>query len=514
MADEPLIAGTPEFRAACVEMERRKCEASLAHYVRQAWPIVEPANELLWSWALDYICEHLEAVSKGHITRLVINIPPRTLKSTLASIMWPTWEWAQQPWMRLIFASHSGSLATKHSGARRQILQSEWYQERWGDQVKLTGDQNVKTWFENTKRGYMFATTIPGGQGMGFGGTRLIFDDPHSPDTVLSEVLRASVLDAYDQKFYPRLDDKRKGAIVLVMQRLHQNDLSGHVLAEQGWTHCMIDNPCQVATRIVFPMSGKVFERAEGDLIDPKREGPDEIAKMRQTLRAYGFSGQYLQRPSPPGGAIFKRAWFEEHVYQVAPPDFDEVVASVDAAFKGKADSDNTAIQVWGRKGAEKFLLYRHTEQMPFPDAKRAVKGLRARFPAISRIYIEDAANGPAIIDDLQKEVAGLIAVKPEGGKEARAHAVSAQVEAGNVRLPSPFLPDGNPDPSKGWVLDLIELAANFPKVTHDDDIDAMTQALSQMTKAHDAWADAVRQQIDDERRKAEPGDAARALFG
>jgi predicted phage terminase large subunit-like protein len=503
VADAPLIRTPEDFRLACVDISRRRCEASLEEYVVQAWPTLEPNTPLLRNWTLGYICEHLEAVSKGQLTRVLINQPPRTLKSTTVTIDWPTWEWTFKPWNRWMFVSYADTLSTKHSIDRRTLIESPWYQERWGHVYRMASDQNVKTFFQNTKRGSMLATSI-NGSSTGLGGLRLVFDDPHNPKQALSDDVRKQAITNYQQTFYNRLDDKKVGAIVIVMQRLHQNDLSGHVLAEGGFTHVMIDNPAQEAKTFVF-LSGKVFERPAGDLLDPRREGPAEIAATRKALGEYGFAGQYLQRPSPPGGAIFKRDWWQ--FYFELPGNLDEVVGSIDAAFKGKADSDNTAIQVWARKGANKYLVGKpDTERMTFPEAKRRVKLLRARFPALtlSRIYIEDKANGPAIIDDLKNEVSGLIAVNPEGGKEARAHAVSATVEAGNVFLPSPIDGAGNPRAGFEWVLELVELAAKFPKVENDDDIDAMTQALAQMQKTHDAWADAVRQQVDEERRKAE----------
>lgn len=536
MADAPLIQTPEDFRLACIDLSRRRCEAKLADYVRGSWETLEPHTDLLWNWSLDYICEHLEAVSRGEITRLVINQPPRTLKSTVCSIAWPTWEWATKPWNRWMFVSYADTLSTKHSVDRRTLIESPWYQERWGHAYRMASDQNVKTFFQNTKRGSMIATTI-NGSSTGLGGLRLVFDDPHNPKQALSDDVRQQAITNYQQTFFNRLDDKKKGAIVIVMQRLHQNDLAGHVLAEQGWTHVMIDNPAQEAKTFVF-QSGKPFERPEGDLLDERREGPAEIAEARRTMGEYGFAGQYLQRPSPPGGAIFKRHWWQ--FYFELPADLDEVVGSIDAAFKGKADSDNTAIQVWARKGANKYLVAKpDTDRMSFPEAKKRVKLLRACHPtlSISRIYIEDKANGPAIIDDLKNDVAGLVAVNPEGGKEARAHAVSATVEAGNVHLPSPVDRQNNPRPGFEWVMAFVQLAADFPKVVKDDDIDAMTQALAQMQKTHDAWAEYVKGEVQAERAKEEaakpppvesdpelapplpppivtPEEAARALFG
>jgi predicted phage terminase large subunit-like protein len=484
-----------ELRAALVDEQRRQCEGSLATYLRNVWPILEPTNTLQYGWANDCICEHLEAVTAGQITRLVINQPPRTLKSTTVSVAWPTWEWTKLPGQRWMFISYADTLSTKHSVDRRTLIESEWYQERWGDRFALAGDQNVKTFFANTRRGHMFATTMLG-QSVGMGGLRLVFDDPHNPKGVLSDELRAAALANYQQAFYPRLDDKKTGAIVIVMQRLHQNDLAGHVLAEGGFVHVKIDNPSQRRTTIVFPMSGRRFERAEGDLIDERREGPAEIAQMRKSLGSYGFSGQYLQEPSPPGGTIFKREWWQ--FYRNLPDQIDEWIISVDATFKDTKDSDQVAIHVYARSGPKKYLVEgpAATTQLGFNDTKTAIVALKARYPRVTRIYIEDKANGPAIIEDLSQKLAGVLPVNPEGGKIARANSVQPDVEAGDVYLPDPFDLAGNPRPGFEWVLEFIEIAAKFPKVAFDDDIDAFTQAIVQMRKGYDALLDVMKEQL------------------
>ena len=212
-----------------------QAEQSLRRYVEQAWPILEPDVPFLSNWHIDYLAEHLEAVTAGEITRLLINIPPRYMKSILVSVLWPTWEWIHEPSRRWIFASYADSLSSKHSVDRRTVLQSAWYQHRWSDRVQLASDQNVKNEFLNTRRGHMIATSI-GGSVTGKGGSRIVVDDPHNPMQAESDAQREAALSYFSRTLSTRLDNKNEDAMVVVMQRLHERDLSALCL-DLGFTH-------------------------------------------------------------------------------------------------------------------------------------------------------------------------------------------------------------------------------------------------------------------------------------
>ena len=242
------------YKRLADERLRRDAERSLAAFVRQAWPILEPATPLLWNWHIDLVCEYLEAVTLGQITRLLINEPPRYMKSTKVSVLWPVWEWGPKnlPSTRWIFASFAMDLSTSHSISRRTVIESEWYRARWGERVQLTTDQNVKTEFQNTQRGRMLATSFSTGA-MGKGGNRIVVDDPHKTRGVLSDTDREAVVREFREGLSDtRLDDKRTGAIVVVMQRLHQKDLSAYCL-EQGYVHVKLENPCRKSVVITSP---------------------------------------------------------------------------------------------------------------------------------------------------------------------------------------------------------------------------------------------------------------------
>lgn len=452
-------------------------EKSLRSYVEQAWPILEPGVPFLSNWHIDYLVEHLEAVSSGHITRLLINIPPRYMKSILVSILWPTWEWIQHPSRRWIFASYAEQLAIKHSIDRRSVLLSSWYQQRWGEQVRFASDQNEKREFLNTRRGHMTVTSV-GGSILGKGGNRIVVDDPHNPTQAESDTQRETALRFFSRTLSTRLDNKNTDAIVVVMQRLHERDLSALCL-DLGFRHVSIPAEAEVATKLIFPRSGRVFERQVGDVLWPERENAAVLAQQRQILGSAAFAGQYQQRPAPVGGQIFKREWFR--YYDELPANI-ELGQSWDMAFKDKKENDFVVGLVAGRKGANIYLIDRAKGQWDFSQTCRRVRAMKDRYPKTSRILIEDAANGPAIISFLKNEISGIIAVTPEGGKAARAQAAQPQVEAGNIYLPNPK-PNGKRVPERDWVDDFLYQLMIFPHGAHDDDVDAFTQLLVRWQK-------------------------------
>ena len=459
----------------------RRAEGSLRAYVEQAWPILEPDLVFLPNWHIDLLVECLEAVTAGQIRRLLINVPPRSMKSLLVSVLWPTWEWIRRPGGRWIFASYAEALATKQSVNRRTVLQSTWYRTRWGHQVQLASDQNVKGEFQNTKRGVMIATST-GGSITGKGGDRIIVDDLHNPQQAESDAQRETALNYFRQTLSTRLDNKKTGAIVVVMQRLHERDLSAYC-QDLGFTHVCLPAEAELRTEILFP-SGRILVREPGDLLWPAREGRDELDTQKRMLGSVAYAGQYQQQPAPAGGSIFQRDWFRS--YDELPPGLEEYAQSWDMSFKDKPDNDYVVGLVAGRRGADVYVIDRVKGQWAFSESCRQVEALRRRYPESSTILIEDAANGPAIIEVLHHRVSGIIAVQPEGGKLARAQAAQPSVEAGNVYLPNPR-PDGRLIPEREWVDDFLHQLTVFPNGAHDDDVDAFTQLLVRWQRPPDS---------------------------
>jgi len=265
----------------------RLAEQSLYAYLRQAWAILEPGTPFVENWHIPYLAEHLEAVTAGDITRLLINLPPRTSKSIVTTVVWPTWEWIRNPQLRCLFASYAESLAVKHSVDRRLLLQSDWYQSRWGDQVRLVSDQNEKAEFSNERRGSMMALSLNGSV-TGKGGDRIIVDDPHNPSDILSDAIREQTIHLFLTTLTTRLDDKRHGAIVVLGQRLHHRDLSA-ICREHGYVHVCLSAECDTRTTVAFPRSGRTIERvarARGTRRDCRAEEDSWYGGLRRPVPA------------------------------------------------------------------------------------------------------------------------------------------------------------------------------------------------------------------------------------
>jgi predicted phage terminase large subunit-like protein len=452
---------------------KRYAEQSLRRYVEQAWPILEPEVPFLPNWHIDYLAEHLEAITAGQITRLLVNMPPRYMKSLLVSVLWPTWEWIQAPHRRWVFASYAETLSSKHSVDRRTVLQSPWYQDRWGDRVTLASDQNVKHEFLNTRRGHMIATSI-GGSITGKGGNRIVVDDPHNPTQAESDTQREAALTFYSRTLSTRLDNKNDDAIVVVMQRLHERDLAALCL-DLGFTHVCLPAEAEVAARCVFPRSRRVHHRAPGDVLWPEREAPAVLAKQKVALGSAAYAGQYQQCPAPAGGLLFKRGWVK---FYDELPRVDAWLQSWDMTFKDSPSSDYVVGLQAARQGADLYLIDRVKGQWSFTQTCRQVLDLHRRYPQTRTLLIEEAANGAAIVNVLSRQVPGIVPVTPEGGKYARAQAAAPMMEAGNVWLPNPR-PYGQLLAEHAWVDEFVDQLCAFPTGAHDDDVDALSQLIA-----------------------------------
>ena len=308
--------------------------------------------------------------------------------------------------------SYSDALSLKLSLDRRTLVQSEWYQARWGHTVQLSSDQNVKGEFRNTRQGVMCATSV-GGSATGKGGDRIIVDDLHNPHQADSDAQREAALRFFRETLSTRLDTPKTGAIVVVMQRLHEADLSARCL-ELEYRHLCLPVEADAATDIVFPVSGLVVTREPGHLLWPAREGPTELALQRRQLGSTAFDTQYQQRPAPAGGRLFKRAGFK--FYDELPP-VSTWLASWDMSFKGGPSNDYVVGLQAAREGADVYLVDRVKGQWDFTETRRQVVRLHDRYPETQTTLIEEAANGFAIINVLTHQIAGIIPVMPDGGE-------------------------------------------------------------------------------------------------
>src|SRR5215813_12383746 len=256
------------------ELDAEMASRSLREFVRQAWPIVEPSTPFVPGWHIDAIVEHLEAVTHGEIRNLLINVPPRHAKSLLVSVFWPTWEWVRAPERRWLYSSYAASLSIRDSVKCRRLIESPWYQQRWGERFALTSDQNTKGRFDNNRTGYRLTTSV-GGAVTGEGGDRIVCDDPHNVQEAESDSIRKSTLEWFDVVMSTRMNDPKTAAKVVVMQRCHHQDLSGHLLEQGGFEHLRL--PAEYEAPSCVTSIGWSDPRTEhGELLWPARFGPEE----------------------------------------------------------------------------------------------------------------------------------------------------------------------------------------------------------------------------------------------
>jgi predicted phage terminase large subunit-like protein len=481
------------------EVKAQLAKADLAEFVRQAWHVLEPETPLVWGWHVDAICQHLEAVTEGEIKRLLINVPPGHMKSLLVSVFWPAWMWLKYPGWRALFGSYDMGLSTRDSVKCRTLIQSEWYRRTFAPAWKLRGDQNIKTWFENTAGGLRMALAV-GGKGTGFRADAVIFDDPLNVKRSPSENDLEEVQFWWDKRMSSRLSDPLYGVRVGIMQRLHEDDLSGHLLRRKSYQYTHLCLPTEYdPEKLCATHIGFVDPRKEpGELLFPAMFSEEAVAETKVDLGLWQFAGQHNQNPTPHGGGILKRHWLRfwypsEHApppvrvvmedgsihlcKQIQLPDeLTYKISSTDAAFKDKSTGSYVAMAVFGAEGARRFWLDLICEHLDFVKTLAHHDLLRTKWPDCTAHLIEDKANGSAIMSVLQDKVPGLLPVSTDGSagsKIARCEAEAPSIEAGNLYLPHPDL--------YPWVEPLILELCTFPKSKNNDRVDAMTQALSWM---------------------------------
>lgn len=490
--------------AALEELDRLDSQDSLYDFMRYGWHVLEPKREFVPGWHLEAICDHLTAVHHGDISRLLINIPPGCTKSLTTDVFLPAWEWGprNRPDLRYVAASYSQDLTIRDNRRTRHLIGSRWYQSKWGKRFGFDPSQNAKTRFDNDAMGYKIATSV-GGLGTGERGDRFIIDDPHNIKDGESDAKRNEAVLWFLETVPTRMHDPDKSAIIVIMQRVHEGDISGIIIErELGYTHLCLpmeydkEHHCTTYLDVGDALEkGEVFftdpRGDDGELLWPERMTRKVVERDKKVLGDYGTAGQFQQRPSPRGGGMFKRAWWRFYrtsagTYRPggcsdAPaidlPKMDWMLQSIDASFgTKKATSSRVGALVIGGQGANRFVLDNRTALMDFKETVRTIRVLWKDWPLALRILIELKANGQAIIDTLHNEIPGIIGVTPEGGKESRAFAMQPAVQAGNW-----YLPEG-----MQWTDDFVTEFAMFPTGLRDDQVDAASQAAIFMMSGAD----------------------------
>jgi predicted phage terminase large subunit-like protein len=455
-----------------LQLEASICRDSLAKFFRRSWHVLEPNTPLVWNWHLQAICDHVQALLEHRLSKnnLIINVPPGSSKSRIVSVCVPAWMWTKNPHWRAIFASASGNVSTRDAKYTRDLVTSDWYVKRFCKGWRIPNSQRGTEIFYNTKGGYRRATTT----GAGITGERAdatFIDDPIDAANADSAVLRMSSIQWHDQAFSSRLNNLVTGTRCLIMQRLHEQDLSGHLLATGLWEHLMIPTEFEEARRCTTSLPWTDPRIVEGELMDKVRVPPAERDRQKLILRARGYAGQHQQRPAAPEGGIIKRTWLKYYGFDPRATKWDQVLMSWDLAFEDTAKADYVVGQVWGRRDADLYLLDQVRDVMDFPATIQAFRALCTKWPKAYWKLVEKKANGPALIQSLRKEIRGIIPVEPQGSKDSRLNSVSADFESGNV-----YLPEKAP-----WISDYVEELVNYTtegSTTHDDQIDSTTQAL------------------------------------
>ena len=477
---------------------RRKADAvaNLAEFVRQAWHVLEPETPYLHGIHVDAICLHLQAVTEDRLQpkNLVLNVPPGHAKSLITAVFWPAWSWTRKPSIRWLFSSYRADLAERDSLKCRQLIDSAWYQSRWGDRFRIHRDQNKIARFVNDHSGHRVITSV--GTGTGERGDIVCCDDPTSIDGAESDAVRTTANNWWRRSMRSRLNDQRTGHMVLIQQRCHAEDTTAVCLDIGGYTHVYLPQEYEPERKCVTAIWSDP-RKERGELLWPGSIGPQQVIELKATNGSYAYAGQYQQRPAPAGGGILKRWWWRywqpkfmdlkpvevlevsgdtEQIQRIRPatlPDeFDEQLQSWDMAFKDLKTSSYVTCGVWGIKGANKYLLDQLRKKMDFPTTLRAVVLMTNKWPKTARKLVEDKANGSAVIATLKHTIPGLIAVSADKSKTARAQAASPQIESGNVYIPHPAMCP--------WVDNYVEECAIFPNSKYSDQVDQTTQLLNE----------------------------------
>lgn len=449
------------------DWRRRLIKSDFSAFIEEVFKTLNPSTPYLPGWHIELIAEYLQAIASSRVNRLIINLPPRSLKSICVSVAWPAWLLGNNPGCRIVNASYSLALSTKHSVDCRRIVQSDWYRSLFPN-VSLAKDQNEKHKFSTTRHGFRLATSV-GGTLTGEGGNFLIMDDPLNALQSLNRRRRDYVNQWFDHSFASRLDDKERGGIVLVMQRLHEEDLTGYLLSKGGWDELSL--PAMFTGKQQFDFGRVRKTCGPGELLHGARENQTHITRAKIELGSSAFCAQYLQQPLREEGGMLRAGWFER--YGETPQSFARIVQSWDTAIKASANHDASACLTFGEASNKSYLIDVRVLRLEYPELKKMVCALASQWRP-DAILIEDKASGQQLIQDLQRQSSmAIVPIRPKNDKVTRFAAISALCEAGRIVLPKQAL----------WLSEFEQELFSFPNVAHDDQADAFSQYLDWLNR-------------------------------
>lgn len=511
----------------------KKCELDLYTFAQEAWHVIDPAPFVGGGFAMQAVCEHLQACADGHIRNLIINIPPRFSKSTLCGVLFPAWVWAQSQntptkgnGVQLLHASYSQNLALQDSLKCRRLVESEWYTNRWGSRVQITSDQNTKSQFDLSSGGRRNTVSV-GGSTTGMGGNYLIADDPNNAREANSEAVLLSTLEWWDMAWSTRLNDPKTGVKIVIQQRLNERDVTGHILSKDigDWTHLMLPMRFEPERRVYTCLlppemdpegEGRYWtdpREEEGQLLWPERFGEAQVGELERILGPYGTAGQLQQRPQPAGGGIIKRLWWQPWMRENFPM-MSVNIGSVDLAYTTKKENDFSAMTCWGiwrddgdvtaismRDGsgnvlnrivkADKeaevpkiMLTNAWKDRLEFHELVEKII-ITARESKLDILLIEAKGPGISVAQEIRRicgmEEFQIREINPkDGDKVARLHSVVHLFSEGLIYAPTKV---DDPDLFRSWAEMVVAETESFPKGVHDDLVDTVSQAITFMRK-------------------------------
>lgn len=441
------------------------CRSDFGAYIEKSFNILNPHKKLIPGRHIDGMAWHLSQCITGKIKRLIITVPPRHLKSHCASIAFPTFVTGHNPGRKIITVSYAEELAHSFSRARRKLTTSPFYNLMF-PKAKIDPKKCTESLIEMREGGSCLATTVRGGV-TGFGASLVIIDDPIKAADAMSDSERDYVNRWFRDTLYTRLDNKNDDVIIIVMQRVHDDDLVGHVLELDDWTHLCLPAIAEEYSEIQYT-EHYTHERLVGDVLHPETETYETLMRIKRIMGSRNFAAQYQQSPLPENGNMVKAEWFKRYADCLALDWFDEVFQSWDTAVETGDENSYSVCLTFGRKGPDFYLLDVNRGHYPYYTLRRLVLE-EAQVWGSNRVLIERAPSGISLLQDLSRERGlNLVGITPDLDKKARFSRITGVIEAGHLILPE----------EAPWLAEFEREIIRFPSVKHSDQADALAHAL------------------------------------
>lgn len=467
----------------------------LASFAQRAIAEILPNLTLDWNWHLDLMCDRLTRLAAGEIRRLLICVPPRSLKSLLCSVIYPAWLLARNDAERLLCISYAQPLAEDFARQCRQLMGSRFYRSTFN--TRLSSERRAVEQFETTGGGSRIASSVHGVI-TGRGGDFIILDDPMKPEEALSEVGRKNVLDWMRNTLTSRPNSKRDQRLLVIMQRLHEEDVAGYLMGQGGWETLVLPAIATESAEHDFVVAGRsvTIRREPGDPLHPVRESLETLEQLRRDMGNLTFAAQYQQNPLPTEGNLVKRSWFREFDAAVYLP-MERIIQSWDTGSKTQAANDFSVCTTWGLRDGNMYLLDVWRGKLEMPELCRKVTELSDRYRPY-RVLIEDKGAGIALLQALHAQrFYKAFPYNPKGEKIVRLGGITPMIEGGFVHLPR----------DAPWLDDYLHEICGFPSTKHDDQVDSTSQALLWIQEQGDAGGLFEHYRQENEARRAQAED-------